>query len=66
VWDTGTGAFLCALETPTRPLDMVTFLIYQQPLSRIVASLGGGRLCTWEGDDFGLLLETRHTLAVAP
>jgi hypothetical protein len=61
VWDTGTGAFLGALQGPD-PRDMFTsFITYQRPSDappRVAAVSARGYLSIWDGDDFRLLLKT--------
>jgi WD40 repeat protein len=58
VWDTGTGAFLGALQGPgPGPNDSESFITYQRPSDgpRIAAGSSRGRLTIWDGDDFQLL-----------
>jgi hypothetical protein len=62
VWDTGTGAFVHALQGPDRDRAVVSLLTYQGPSDgrpRVAASFRGGHLCIFDGDDFRLLQTTR-------
>jgi WD40 repeat protein len=64
VWDTGTGAFLGALQVPgPAPCDSESCITYQRPSDgrpRVAAGSSRGRLCIWDGDDLQLL----HTVQV--
>jgi hypothetical protein len=54
VWDTGTGAFLGALE----PKSFSCLVTYKRPSDgrpRVAAGSRGGDLCIWDGDDFRVL-----------
>jgi hypothetical protein len=58
VWDTGTGAFLRALEWPQRRDYDTRFFTYQRPSDgrpRIAAVGRAGQLGIWDGDDFQML-----------
>jgi hypothetical protein len=64
VWDTGTGAFLGALECPRGPDVIHSLVTYQRPSDgrpRIAVGSAGGRLSIWDGDDFQFL----HTIKAA-
>jgi hypothetical protein len=64
VWDTGTGAFLGALQAVERGHDLWSLVTYQRASDgrpRIAAGSSGGRLSIWEGDDFQLL----HTIVAS-
>jgi WD40 repeat protein len=56
VWDTGTGAFLGALQGPgPAPSRSEACLTYRRPSDgrpRIAVGSNRGRLCIWDGDDF--------------
>jgi WD40 repeat protein len=61
VWDTGTGAFLGALQGPGRALwSLVTYQRPSDARPRIAAGSNGGHLSIWDGDDLHVL----HTVAV--
>jgi WD40 repeat protein len=64
VWDTGTGAFLSALQGPG-PDYSVRCVTYQRSSDgrpRVVAATHPSQLYIWDGDDFRLL----HTMRVHP
>jgi hypothetical protein len=64
VWDTGTGAFLGALQGPDDSV-VCSLVTYQRPSDgrpRVAAGSDGGHLCIWDGDDFQLL----HTIRANP
>jgi hypothetical protein len=57
VWDTGTGAFVGALESP-QPEYCVRCVTYQRPSDgrpRVAAATNPNHLCIWDGDDLQLL-----------
>jgi WD40 repeat protein len=65
VLDTGTGAFLGALQGPDPEHDPTSLLTYQRPSDgrpRIASGSNGGHLSIWDGDD----LQVIHTLQVDP
>jgi WD40 repeat protein len=58
VWDTGTGAFLRAMQAPPGFESICSLVTYQwssEGRPGIAAGSDGGRLCVWDGDDFHLL-----------
>jgi hypothetical protein len=58
VWDTGTGAFLAALQGPEGAGDVDRLVTYQRPSDgrpRIAAGFRRGHLCIWDGDHFQVL-----------
>jgi WD40 repeat protein len=58
VWDTGTGAFLGALQGPDPRCVCRSLLAYQRASDgrpRVAAGSDGGTLFVWDGDDFQLL-----------
>jgi WD40 repeat protein len=58
VWDTGTGAFLQALQGPGGTEGVRSLLTYQRPSDgrpRVAALFSGGQLYIWDGDDFQIL-----------
>jgi WD40 repeat protein len=62
VWDTGTGAFLGALQGPEHEFAFTSLVTYQRPSDgrpRIAAGSNGGDLCIWDGGDFQLLHNIR-------
>jgi hypothetical protein len=65
VWDTGTGAFLGALQGSEPGHESTSLLTYQRASDgrpRVAAGFDRGRLCIWDGDDFQLL----HTVLTNP
>jgi hypothetical protein len=63
VWDTGTGAFLGALQGPDPEYEATGLVTYKRASDgrpRVAAGFDGGRLCVWDGDDLRLL-HTIHT-----
>jgi WD40 repeat protein len=59
VWDTGTGAFLQALQGPDESI-VWSLVTYQRPSDgrpKVAAGAEGGRLCIWDGDNFQLVHE---------
>jgi hypothetical protein len=62
VWDTGTGAFLGALQGPEPEYESLSLVTYQRASDgrpRVAAGFDEG-LCVWDGDDLRLL-HTIHT-----
>jgi hypothetical protein len=57
VWETGTGAFLGALQGPDDSLvcSLVTYQRPSDPRFRVAAGSEGGYFCIWQGDDFRVL-----------
>jgi WD40 repeat protein len=65
VWDTGTGAFVGALEGPEQRRGFGSLLTYQRAPDgrpRIAMGFHDGYLCIWDGDDHNL----RHTIQIDP
>jgi WD40 repeat protein len=65
VWDTGTGAFLGALQGPDPEYESISLLTYQRASDgrpRIAAGLDGGYLSIWDGDD----LQAIHIIRATP
>jgi hypothetical protein len=57
-WDTGTGAFLGALQGFVPEVAFTSLITYQPPSGgrpRVAAGSDGGHFCIWDGDDFQLL-----------
>jgi hypothetical protein len=64
VWDTGTGTFVGALESP-QPDYSVQCVTYQRQSDgrpRVAAATNPNRLCIWDGDDLQLL----HSFKIYP
>jgi hypothetical protein len=64
VWDSGTAAFLCALNGPEGGHDVWSLLTYQlsDGRPRIAAGFNKGNLCIYDGDDFHLV----HNIQAGP
>jgi hypothetical protein len=64
VWDTGTGAFLGALESSPRNEVLGSLLTYQRASDGRTSIAAGttGHLCIWDGDDYRM----RHSLLTHP
>jgi hypothetical protein len=65
VWDTGTGAFVGALEGPPQTQGFGSLFTYQRASNghpRIAAVTYRGPLCIWDGDDLSL----QHTIQTHP
>jgi hypothetical protein len=58
VWDTGTGAFLGALQGSDTEVAFTNLIAYQRPSDgrpRVAAGSDAGRLSIWDGDNFLVL-----------
>jgi hypothetical protein len=74
VWDTGTGAFLGALQAPQAAGMFTSLVTYQRPSDgrpRVAAVSVRGHLSVWDGDDLQALhaihtnLEVRDALCLS-